>query len=346
MRRVELNAFLSADVWEALSLLLDLPPEQLQTAWWELGRPERGYRVYQSEPGLQGRRREIHIPPPQVKLVQRRILDRILYSCPVSSSAYGGVPGRGYLQAAELHLSRPGYTLQLDVKNAFLSTRYAMVAKALRAQLKPLLWAADIPRGDRRVIAGWLTHMVTAQGSQDRFPRLPLGTATSGAAFNMVWAPIDSALRRALQPARGPLRYTRYVDDLCFSADEPFPRDAIALAKQVIESFGYQLNQKKSRLAERSQAIIHGLSWREGGLVMVDKQVLAIASRIQEARARLMAGPTPQVRGAIVAELSDIQRFIERVYQGRPRPRGLLIEPELLRGAEQSTPSWVEELWG
>ena len=346
MRRVELNAFLSEEVWDALSLLLDLPPDLLQAAWWELGRPNRGYRRYQSAPDLQGRRREIHIPPELVKKTQRRILERVLYSGPTSSSAYAGVPKRSYAQAAQLHLAQPGHILQLDIKNAFPSTRYAMIARALRGMLKPVLWSLDLEAQHRREVAGWLTHMLTAQGSNERFLRLPLGTPTSVAAFNLVWASIDSALQGALCPQGGTLRYSRYVDDLCFSSDQPFSRDAIALAGQIVEGFGYQLNPRKSRLSTREEAIIHGLCWRAGALAIADKQVLAIAARIQEARARLHSGPAPNEREGIVEELARLQRFVERIYQGRPRPRGLQIEASLLERARPASPRWVEELWG
>ena len=74
----------------------------------------------------------------------------------------------------------------------------------------------------------------------------------------------------------------------------------------------------------------------------------------QKELATLMGADAPTVvrvldvleREGIVEELAQLQRFVERVYQGRPRPRGLQIEASLFERARPASPRWVEELWG
>lgn len=113
-----------------------------------------------------------------------------------------------------------------DVKDCFPSTTVSSVRDAFK-QL-----------GYDALAAGLLTKLVTYRGS------LPQGAPTSPAVLNLVFASIDRELAESSCEAGAV--YTRYMDDLCFSAGHPldrFSRDVAA----VLGRHGYTVNKRKRR---------------------------------------------------------------------------------------------------
>lgn len=353
MRRVEVNSNLSPKLLRVLQTLLDIPQQMLQSAWSDCSRSGRGYFVTKVRQETSGKIREIHHPSPQMKEIQRRILTQILYQLPTSKAAYGGVPGRSYVQAAKLHLSQPGYVLQLDVTNAFQSTTYGAISKYLRTALKTHLWVFQLSRKERMVIVSWLTHlMVVNPLTGAHFPRLPLGTPTSIAIFNVLWGPIDSEIQAELQrlTPNTNIRYTRYVDDITISSDQPLHLDIMAQVRRILSNYQYELNHTKTKSSTRDQAIIHGLCWENHQVSLPEKGILSLSKRVHQLQGLLHGHPTPEQWREAARLHQELERILVQIYGDQPRPQGLIIQPELLehiqKNNQRTTPRWADELWG
>ncbi len=351
MRRVEITALLSPKIKLALKALLDLDSETIDSAWRACRERERGYFVHRLKQAPTGKVREIHTPQPAVYQVQQKILKRVLYSLPVSRAAFGGVPKRSHLDAARVHLQQAGEILQTDVVNAFAETSYARISKCLRKQIKPMLWAFSLNREERKVVVGWLTHLMVINPERGRFPRLPLGTPTSLAVFNIVWTDLDSDilhLCHKLSPD-SPVRYTRYVDDLSFSHDQQIHEELLPRLTRALTDYGYELNTSKTRRAPRDEAIIHGLCWNDGQLDLPDASILHLAQRAHRLRALLFGAPTTREWSEAAQLLRELDYLTHEVYGGGLIPNGLMIPDELraLIKSHQHRPArWADELWG
>ena len=351
MRRVEVNANLSPKVWDTLKLTLDVELPLLKAAWLDCRRSDRGYFSTEVTHPTTHKRRQIHLPSAPVRELQRRILSQVLYQLPISPAAYGGVPKRSYVHAARRHLSQPGYLIQMDVKDAFPSTTYGALSKHLRNALKPNLWVFDLSREERKAVVGWLTHMMVISPEGGRFPRLPLGTPTSLGAFNSLWAPIDAELHAVASKLCGSnVRFTRYVDDLVFSSDEPISPDLEGAISSVLQAHGYELNHAKTKRSERDEAVVHGLCWRHNTLSLPERAVLRVAERAHRVKGLLGAHPTSADWREAAELLAELEMIGRQVYQEGARPQGLMLPPELVqeikRHSERPLPRWADELWG
>lgn len=351
MRRVEVTTKLSPKLKVVLRTLLDLDQETLEAAWRSCSQSGRGYFVYQIKQAPSGKVREIHTPQPAIYRVQKRILKRVLYSLPISRAAFGGVPKRSHVAAAKHHLKQPGEVIQTDISNAFGRTAYSQISKVLRHQLKPTLWAFSLNKEQRKTIVGWLTHLMVVNPQGGRFPSLPLGTPTSLAVFNLVWAPIDAEILKLchqLSP-QSPIRYTRYVDDMTFSAVNSVPTELLPRLGHLIDNYGYQLNTEKTRQAQREAAVIHGLCWRDGQLDLPDQTIIRLAQRVHRLNSLIAGHPTSKEWRNAAQLLQELDFLVHEVYGEGLRPQGLVISEQIRAkiNIHQHTPArWADELWG
>ena len=85
--------------------------------------------------------------------------------------------------------------------------------------------------------------------------KLPTGAPTSPVISNFISLELDSALGGFCRSKS--ISYTRYADDLSFSADIPFKKDIIQEIKSIIESHHFRVNHQKTRLsgANRKQTV-------------------------------------------------------------------------------------------
>jgi hypothetical protein len=351
MRRVEVSSHLSPHLLRILHALLDVDMALIKAAWKDCSQVGRGYFVSQVTK-IQGKTRQIHHPTHHMKTLQRRILSQILYRLPVSNAAFGGVQGRSYIAAARIHLQQEGSILQLDVKDAFPSTSYADINKYLRHALKTQLWPFALDAHQRKILVGFLTHMMVVNPQGGRFPSLPLGTPTSLALFNVIWGPIDAEIKNTLHRLmpQQKIRYTRYVDDLTISSDQVLHQDTVAKIAHILHTYSYELNRSKIKSSTRQQACIHGLCWRDGYLSLPEQQILNLSKRIHQLQAFSARHPTPQEWQEASLLLQEVQLILRTIYGQGAYPQGLQIDPNLIhliQSHTQQVPArWVEELWG
>ncbi len=203
-------------------------------------------------PKKSGGVREISAPHADLARAQRWILQNILERVPVSGVAHGFVRERGTLTNARSHTGKD-VVLNADLKDFFPSITFPRV-RGIFQQLgySPAvstvlaLLCTECPR---RTVAydGQTFHV--AKG-----PRaLPQGACTSPALSNLCARKLD--LRFAALAARHGWTYTRYADDLTFSArGEAAKATALILSRlhNIVKDEHFEVNEAKTRIQRRN----------------------------------------------------------------------------------------------
>jgi RNA-directed DNA polymerase len=201
--------------------------------------------------------RLIESPKPRLKSLQRRILAQILNPIPAHPAAHGFIRGRNIRTFAAPHVGQR-VVLRMDVQDFFSSFRAPRVYAFLRT--------AGYPERVADLLAGLCTNAVSRAAwrhlglnpaaeqfsqAQAQYARrhLPQGAPTSPAFANICFYRLDCRLA-GLAAAAG-ARYTRYADDLAFSGDDNFARNAerfsLHVAAILLEE-GFHANHRKTRI--------------------------------------------------------------------------------------------------
>ena len=188
---------------------------------------------------VKGRPRLIEIPYEDLAAVQRRVLGQLTrLELDVPGCVHGYVKGRSHISNAAAHVGR-NHLQKFDLQDFFPS----ITREAVTAVLDEVGFTQPVTER-----LGWL---LTYRG------RLPLGACTSPLLSNLCLRALDATLQ-ALAAERG-LAYTRYSDDMTFSADEAF--DVRAEVNAAVSAAGLQLNHSKTVTVRYGQAMyVTGLS--------------------------------------------------------------------------------------
>jgi hypothetical protein len=215
-----------------------------------------------------GGARLIEAPKSRLREIQRRILHEILDRVPSHDAAHGCVGGRSALTNARLHAGR-AMVLRLDLTDFFASIRVARV-HALFATL-------GYPAETARYLTGLTTHCaphsvvgavpvdrdtpvparqaVRQQARRFLARHLPQGAPTSPTLANLCAYRLDLRLAGAAQSSGA--RYSRYVDDLILSTDDPSRAKAMRIALMaytIVLEEGFAPNVRKTHVMPRAAA--------------------------------------------------------------------------------------------
>lgn len=190
--------------------------------------PELYYRHFMI-PKRSGGRREIHEPLPELKEMQRMILDTILTKIPTHPVAKAFLARSSVRDNASYHISQP-IVLKLDLKDFFESLKEFQVYRVFH----------NI--GYHRQVATLLAKLCCLKGS------LPQGAPTSPALSNLILADADQAIFSYCRKAN--IRYTRYADDLTFSGNFK-PGLVISRVESIMDELGLKINRNKTRVMRR-----------------------------------------------------------------------------------------------
>ncbi len=199
-------------------------------------------------PKRDGSSRLISAPKPELKRVQRWIMNQVTEHLPVHGAAHGFLPGRSILTNAIPHV-RAKTVVKFDIKGFYPTVTMRRVKGLLRraglgeqvATLMALL-ATECPREE--VETHGRKHYV-ATGPRS----LPQGAPTSPSITNALCLRLDcrlSGLARKLD-----CKYTRYADDLTFSWHGTSKSDIGALMRGVntiVRAEGFEVHTKKTRI--------------------------------------------------------------------------------------------------
>jgi retron-type reverse transcriptase len=242
-----------ADVAEAMGISIS----RLRWLAFHSDAAERTHYVRFTVPKKSGGVRELSAPHHDLAAAQRWIFQNILQRLPTHPAAHGFVKGRSIRTNALPHVGRH-LLVNADLKDFFPTITFHRVRGALE-QLGYSPAAATIlallcTESPRRMVeyAGRTFHVATG-------PRaLPQGACTSPALSNLIARRLDSRLSGIA--AKLGWQYTRYADDLSFSADkeaEPEKKTGYLLARirHIAQDEGFFVNEKKTRVLKRSSAM-------------------------------------------------------------------------------------------
>lgn len=207
--------------------------------------------------------RTIHIPPEPLKAVQRWLVYNVLDLVPVDKHATAYVPGQSPIRAnVEPHVGKE-FLMCLDFENFFPSIgsdRIRQVFYSLNYSGKGL---------------HLLTALCTLNG------KLPVGAPTSPALSNLVCRTLDDRIANYVE--RRGVTYTRYGDDLTFSALKPQSLDRVLpMIRQIVEDEGFKENHNKyRRMGPSRKRTITGIILANGNSYGIGtKQFRILRSRV------------------------------------------------------------------
>jgi retron-type reverse transcriptase len=199
-------------------------------------------------PKKSGGSRQISAPMPRLKRVQYWILDNILAKVPVHEAAHGFVPGRSILTNAAPHTGR-GVVVNLDLKDFFPTLSWRRVRGKFQglgysgAVATVLALICTEPDADEVELDG--QRLFVRKGPR----RLPQGAPTSPALTNLICSRLDKRLSGLA--AKLGFTYTRYADDLTFSASGEAAEITGTLLKAVeaiVTAEGFAVHPGKTRV--------------------------------------------------------------------------------------------------
>ena len=201
---------------------------------------DKRYHVYPLVSGNnKKKKRWIEAPDSELKAAQRWLLDNWLYHLPPTGFAHGFVPGRSILTNAAEHVGRR-WVVTADVRDFFPSITAGRIATCL-AEL-------ELDAADRSAVV----QLVTRRG------RLPQGAPTSPHLANLVARTLD--LRLSGLARQHDWTYTRYADDLTFSAGSPDsadtgmpPHELLWAIEQIVSDEDFQLASDKTHVMPHHQ---------------------------------------------------------------------------------------------
>lgn len=178
-------------------------------------------------PKKSGGTRILNIPSLELKYIQRWILDNILSKIGVSEYAIGFCKDCSIIDNAKFHLNKQ-CVINIDIQDFFPSISFDRVFKVFAYY------------GYTKEVSFFLAKLCTYED------KLPQGSPASPMLSNIVNLKLDkrlSALAKTYEAS-----YSRYADDITFSGNSGI-KNIIKLAISVLNEEGYEINQRKTRIA-------------------------------------------------------------------------------------------------
>ncbi len=205
-------------------------------------------------PKKRGGERVISSPMPRLKRAQYWVLDNILARVPLHPAAHGFVPGRSILSTALPHVGRP-VVVNLDLKDFFPSIAlprvhgvFAQLGYCDKVARILALLCTELPAQQVQVDGQTL---FVADGKR----ALPQGAPTSPALTNVLCRRMDARLHGSARKLG--FDYTRYADDLTFSAKDAAAAKTVGKllwrVKQIIASEGFTVHPDKQEVMRPHQ---------------------------------------------------------------------------------------------
>ncbi len=168
--------------------------------------------------------RIISVPAPILKLMQKRILARVLEQIEIHPAAHGFVKERSIFSAAEPHVGKR-IVLSIDIRDFFGTISFRRVTGMFKAY--------GIAKKQALLLAGLCCNE----------KKLPQGAPTSPAISNIVCKRLDSRLAGICK--KHGFTYTRYADDMIFSGDSKIVK-FLKIFLEIVKKEGFTVAQEKT----------------------------------------------------------------------------------------------------
>ncbi len=221
------------------------------------------YKFY-TVPKRGGGTREIYHPSRQLKAIQRWLLRRIILHLPVHDAATAYKPGARTWDNAARHAGTQ-FLLRMDFEDFFPSITEADISSYL-TDLRDAYFSNWVPDDDTLFL-----QLVCRNG------HLTIGAPTSPALSNAICFRLDEQLLS--MAARLGVGYTRYADDLFFSANKPNVLKKVeGEVPNICSGLPYprslRVNPGKTRhSSKRGRRRVTGLTLGSDGLVHVGREL-------------------------------------------------------------------------
>lgn len=245
-----------------LSYLLCMEHRNLR----QLVKSASSYYKYFAIKKRRGGLRRIMSPYSELRDVQTWIKENILDKIELPNCVKAFVKGRNIMENAKMHEGRK-YILKVDITNFFESIGVRQVYVAFRKM------------GYDRSVAAWLANLCTAKIEDYKYeqledqeeiqklfndlyhksePFLVQGAPTSPGLANIICNRMDKRML-GLANKHG-FTYSRYADDMTFSADKKDRLPKVSMIRKIVETEGFHLNDEKIELLhEGNRQIVTGL---------------------------------------------------------------------------------------
>lgn len=245
-----------------LSYLLCMEHRNLR----QLVKSASSYYKYFAIKKRRGGLRRIMSPYSELRDAQTWIKENILDKIELPNCVKAFVKGRNIMENAKMHEGRK-YILKVDITNFFESIGVRQVYVAFRKM------------GYDRSVAAWLANLCTAKIEDYKYeqledqeeiqklfndlyhksePFLVQGAPTSPGLANIICNRMDKRML-GLANKHG-FTYSRYADDMTFSADKKDRLPKVSMIRKIVETEGFHLNDEKIELLhEGNRQIVTGL---------------------------------------------------------------------------------------
>ena len=271
-------------------------------------------------PKRRGGTRALFAPHHDLAAAQQWVLENILSKLSFHPAAHGFVAGHSTVSNAAGHVSRE-VVVNCDLTNFFPTISFPrvrggfeMLGYSPAAATVLALLCTEAPR--RAVIyAGKTFHVATGSRA------LPQGACTSPALSTLIARRLDARLS-GIATKLG-WNYTRYADDLTFSADGEATRKIgylLARVRHIAQDEGFTVNESKTRVLRRSarQTVT--------GVVVNDRpgvprrQVRRLRAILHRAKSEGLAAQNRENRPNFEAWLRGMIAYIGMVNEKQARP--------------------------
>lgn len=232
----------------------------------QLVKSASSYYKYFAIKKRRGGLRRIMSPYSELRDVQTWIKENILDKIELPNCVKAFVKGRNIMENAKMHEGRK-YILKVDITNFFESIGVRQVYVAFRKM------------GYDRSVAAWLANLCTAKIEDYKYeqledqeeiqklfndlyhksePFLVQGAPASPGLANIICNRMDKRMM-GLANKHG-FTYSRYADDMTFSADKKDRLPKVSMIRKIVETEGFHLNDEKIELLhEGNRQIVTGL---------------------------------------------------------------------------------------
>ena len=272
-----------------------------------------------------GGKRKISAPKSKLKEIQTWILENILHKIPHTIEAHGFIKERSIVTNAKPHINKD-IVVNIDLKNFFPTVTYKRV--------KGLFHKIGYSEQIATVLALLCTYSEVNETSLDGVTyyvqsgerKLPQGSPASPAISNMIVYKLDKKINGLAKKLN--FSYTRYADDMTFSANEENSKNVSRLlyfTKKIIESEGFVIHPDKIHIMRK------GMQQKVTGVV-VNEKLNIDRNELRKFRALLhnieKNGWQDQKWGKAIHVINAIEGYINYVYMVNPE-KGIVLKHNL-----------------